>query len=59
VHAFEAREGGAVRISLTYDAATGEGRTTARAAFGKCAGGWSKRGSRTGTELLRERLFFL
>jgi putative ABC transport system ATP-binding protein len=30
VHAFEAREGGAFRISLTYDAATGVGKTTAR-----------------------------
>jgi hypothetical protein len=39
VHAFEPREGRAVRISLTYEAATGEGKTTARAALGKCAGG--------------------
>ena len=30
VHAFEAREGGAVRISLTYDAPTSSGKTTAR-----------------------------
>ncbi len=30
VHAFDAREGGAVRISLTYDAPTGAGKTTAR-----------------------------
>lgn len=30
VHAFEAREGGAFRISLTYDAATGVGKTTPR-----------------------------
>jgi hypothetical protein len=59
VHAFEAREGGAVRISMMYEAATNEGKTTARMALGECAGGWSKRGSRTGTELLRERLFFL
>jgi uncharacterized protein YndB with AHSA1/START domain len=29
VHAFEAREGGAFRISLTYDAPTGTGKTTA------------------------------
>ncbi|MDB4954135.1 MAG: hypothetical protein JWO36_1704 [Myxococcales bacterium] len=29
VHAFEPREGGAFRISLTYDAATGTGKTTA------------------------------
>jgi uncharacterized protein YndB with AHSA1/START domain len=29
VHAFDAREGGAFRISLTYDAATGTGKTTA------------------------------
>jgi uncharacterized protein YndB with AHSA1/START domain len=29
VHAFEAREGGAFRVSLTYDAATGTGKTTA------------------------------
>jgi uncharacterized protein YndB with AHSA1/START domain len=29
VHSFEAREGGAFRISLTYDAATGTGKTTA------------------------------
>jgi uncharacterized protein YndB with AHSA1/START domain len=29
VHAFDAREGGAVRISLTYDEPTGIGKTTA------------------------------
>jgi uncharacterized protein YndB with AHSA1/START domain len=29
VHAFEPREGGAIRISLTYDAPTGTGKTTA------------------------------
>ena len=29
VHAFEAREGGAFRISLTYDEPTGAGKTTA------------------------------
>ena len=29
VHAFEAREGGSFRVSLTYDAPTGEGKTTA------------------------------
>jgi uncharacterized protein YndB with AHSA1/START domain len=29
VHAFDPREGGAFRISLTYDAPTGEGKTTA------------------------------
>jgi uncharacterized protein YndB with AHSA1/START domain len=29
VHAFESREGGAFRISLTYDAPTGTGKTTA------------------------------
>ena len=29
VHAFEAREGGAFRISLTYDEPTGSGKTTA------------------------------
>ncbi len=29
VHAFDAREGGSFRISLTYDAATGTGKTTA------------------------------
>ena len=28
VHAFEGREGGAFRISLTYDAPTGKGKTT-------------------------------
>jgi uncharacterized protein YndB with AHSA1/START domain len=28
VHAFEAREGGSFRISLTYDAPTGAGKTT-------------------------------
>jgi uncharacterized protein YndB with AHSA1/START domain len=28
VHAFDAREGGAVRISLTYDEPTGDGKTT-------------------------------
>ncbi len=28
VHAFDAREGGAFRISLTYDRATGTGKTT-------------------------------
>ena len=30
VHAFDAREGGSFRISLTYDAPTGVGKTTAR-----------------------------
>jgi uncharacterized protein YndB with AHSA1/START domain len=30
VHAFEAREGGGFRISLTYDAQTGTGKTTAQ-----------------------------
>jgi uncharacterized protein YndB with AHSA1/START domain len=30
VHAFEGREGGAFRISLTYDAPTGTGKTTAQ-----------------------------
>jgi uncharacterized protein YndB with AHSA1/START domain len=30
VHAFEPREGGAFRISLTYDAPTGTGKTTAQ-----------------------------
>jgi uncharacterized protein YndB with AHSA1/START domain len=30
VHRFEAREGGTFRISLTYDAPTGPGKTTAR-----------------------------
>jgi uncharacterized protein YndB with AHSA1/START domain len=30
VHAFDAREGGAFRISLTYDAPTRAGKTTAR-----------------------------
>ena len=29
VHAFEPREGGAFRVSLTYDAPTGTGKTTA------------------------------
>ncbi len=29
VHAFDAREGGSIRISLTYDAPTGTGKTTA------------------------------
>ena len=29
VHAFDGREGGAFRISLTYDAPTGTGKTTA------------------------------
>lgn len=29
VHAFDAREGGAIRVSLTYDAPTGTGKTTA------------------------------
>jgi uncharacterized protein YndB with AHSA1/START domain len=29
VHAFEAREGGAIRVSLTYDAATATGKTAA------------------------------
>jgi uncharacterized protein YndB with AHSA1/START domain len=29
VHAFDGREGGAFRISLTYDAPTGPGKTTA------------------------------
>jgi uncharacterized protein YndB with AHSA1/START domain len=30
VHAFDAREGGSFRISLTYDAPTGTGKTTAQ-----------------------------
>lgn len=30
IHAFDPREGGAFRISLTYDAPTGAGKTTAR-----------------------------
>lgn len=30
VHAFEGREGGSFRISLTYDAPTGTGKTTAQ-----------------------------
>jgi uncharacterized protein YndB with AHSA1/START domain len=30
VHAFDAREGGSLRISLTYDTPTGVGKTTAR-----------------------------
>jgi uncharacterized protein YndB with AHSA1/START domain len=30
VHAFDAREGGSLRISLTYDAPTGTGKTTAQ-----------------------------
>jgi uncharacterized protein YndB with AHSA1/START domain len=30
VHAFDPREGGAFRISLTYDAPTGSGKTTAQ-----------------------------
>jgi uncharacterized protein YndB with AHSA1/START domain len=30
VHAFDAREGGTFRISLTYDAPTGTGKTTAQ-----------------------------
>jgi len=30
VHAFDGREGGTFRISLTYDAPTGVGKTTAR-----------------------------
>ena len=30
VHAFDAREGGTFRISLTYDAPTGAGKTTAQ-----------------------------
>ena len=30
VHAYDAREGGAFRISLTYDAPTGTGKTTAQ-----------------------------
>ncbi|HYP05429.1 MAG TPA: hypothetical protein VER03_04270, partial [Bryobacteraceae bacterium] len=29
VHAFDAREGGAFRISLTYDQPAGSGKTTA------------------------------
>src|ERR1700674_3614980 len=29
VHEFDAREGGSIRISLTYDAPTGAGKTTA------------------------------
>jgi uncharacterized protein YndB with AHSA1/START domain len=29
VHEFDAREGGSIRISLTYDAPTGTGKTTA------------------------------
>ena len=30
VHQFEPREGGAIRVSLTYDAPTGTGKTTAQ-----------------------------
>jgi len=30
VHEFEAREGGSIRISLTYDKPTGTGKTTSR-----------------------------
>src|SRR6266542_4414175 len=30
VHAFDAREGGSFRISLTYDAPTGSGKTSAQ-----------------------------
>jgi uncharacterized protein YndB with AHSA1/START domain len=30
VHAFDPREGGAIRVSLTYDGPTGLGKTTAR-----------------------------
>ena len=30
VHEFDVREGGSFRISLTYEAATGSGKTTAR-----------------------------
>jgi uncharacterized protein YndB with AHSA1/START domain len=30
VHTFEPREGGSIRISLTYDAPTGTGKTTAQ-----------------------------
>jgi uncharacterized protein YndB with AHSA1/START domain len=30
VHTFDPREGGSIRISLTYDAPTGTGKTTAR-----------------------------
>jgi uncharacterized protein YndB with AHSA1/START domain len=30
IHVFDAREGGSFRISLTYDAATGVGKTTAQ-----------------------------
>jgi uncharacterized protein YndB with AHSA1/START domain len=30
IHAFDAREGGSFRISLTYDAPTGTGKTTAQ-----------------------------
>jgi uncharacterized protein YndB with AHSA1/START domain len=30
VHDFDAREGGSLRISLTYDSPTREGKTTAR-----------------------------
>lgn len=30
VHVFEAREGGAIRVSLTYEAPTGTGKTAAR-----------------------------
>ena len=30
VHTFEPHEGGAIRVSLTYDAPTGAGKTTAR-----------------------------
>jgi uncharacterized protein YndB with AHSA1/START domain len=29
VHEFDAREGGSIRVSLTYDVATGTGKTTA------------------------------
>lgn len=31
VHAFEPREGGRIRVTLTYDASPGQGKTTAHA----------------------------
>jgi hypothetical protein len=46
VDAFEAREGGRFRISLTYDAPTGTGKTTAPADRTAHAGQYGRGGAR-------------
>jgi uncharacterized protein YndB with AHSA1/START domain len=48
VHSFDAREGGAFRISLIYKAADGEGKTAA-------SGSWKWTSSKRRTRSSRER----